>query len=83
MMSIRAVVLFVIRFYQQTLSLDHGIARFLVPRQGRCKYYPTCSEYGYQAVERHGILRGGMLSLRRIFRCHPFAKGGIDEVPEK
>ena len=77
----RLVVLKTIRLYQKTLSLDHGAARFLVPRAGRCKFYPTCSEYGYQAIERHGILRGGILALRRILRCHPFAKGGVDEAP--
>ena len=47
----------------------------------QCKYLPTCSEYAYVAVVRHGWLRGGGLALRRIGRCHPFAKGGHDPVP--
>ena len=47
----------------------------------QCKYLPTCSEYAYVAVSRHGWLRGGGLALRRILRCHPFAKGGLDPVP--
>jgi hypothetical protein len=47
----------------------------------QCKYLPTCSEYAYVAVVRHGWLRGGWLALRRFGRCHPFAKGGADSVP--
>lgn len=47
----------------------------------QCKYLPTCSEYAYVAVVRHGWLRGGWLALRRFSRCHPFATGGSDPVP--
>lgn len=47
----------------------------------QCKYLPTCSEYAYAAVVRHGWWRGGWLALRRISRCHPFAEGGADPVP--
>jgi uncharacterized protein len=47
----------------------------------QCKYLPTCSEYAYVAVVRHGWLRGGWLALRRLGRCHPFAQGGADPVP--
>jgi putative membrane protein insertion efficiency factor len=47
----------------------------------QCKYLPTCSEYAYAAVVKHGWLRGGWLGLRRVARCHPFAKGGHDPVP--
>ena len=48
-----------------------------------CRYLPTCSEYALEAIERHGMVKGGCLSLWRILRCHPFATGGVDEVPTK
>jgi hypothetical protein len=48
----------------------------------QCKFLPTCSEYAYVAVVRHGWLRGGWLAARRLARCHPFSKGGLDPVPE-
>lgn len=48
---------------------------------GQCKHLPTCSEYAYAAVVKHGWLRGSALALRRLARCHPFARGGVDPVP--
>jgi uncharacterized protein len=45
-----------------------------------CRYVPTCSEYAMEAVERYGVLRGGVMSLWRVLRCHPFAHGGYDPV---
>lgn len=60
--------------------------RFLSPMLhatsvSQCKYLPTCSEYAYVAVVRHGWIRGSWLALRRLSRCHPFSKGGLDPVP--
>ncbi len=46
-----------------------------------CRFYPSCSEYARQALEKHGIIKGGMLSLLRISRCHPLHPGGYDPVP--
>ena len=60
-----------IRLYQQTIS------RLLPPS---CRFYPSCSEYAVQAIDRHGIRRGGWLALRRLSRCNPFNPGGYDPV---
>jgi putative membrane protein insertion efficiency factor len=54
------------------------IRPFLV---GSCKYYPTCSNYAAEAMQTHGLIRGGRLALSRLLRCHPFAHGGFDPVP--
>ncbi|PJA45647.1 membrane protein insertion efficiency factor YidD [Candidatus Uhrbacteria bacterium CG_4_9_14_3_um_filter_50_9] len=71
-----------IRFYQMTLSFDHGLLS-LFYKDGYCQFYPTCSEYGYTCIERHGVMRGSVYTLWRILRCNPFSKGGIDEPPKK
>ncbi|MBE6048829.1 MAG: membrane protein insertion efficiency factor YidD [Clostridium sp.] len=46
----------------------------------RCKYTPTCSQYAIEAIEKYGVLKGGIMSLWRILRCNPFSKGGFDPV---
>ena len=66
------VLIFLVRGYQVVLSP-------LLPPA--CRYYPSCSQYAIEALEKHGALRGGWLAARRIARCHPFRPGGYDPVP--
>ena len=68
----RALIRFLIRAYQLSLSPLLG---------ARCRFYPSCSHYALEAIERHGVWRGGWLSVRRVARCHPFCPGGVDPVP--
>ncbi len=68
----KTVALFLIRAYQLTLSPLLG---------NRCRYYPTCSAYAREAIDKYGFLRGTSLGIRRLLRCHPFHAGGIDPVP--
>jgi len=49
---------------------------------GACKFHPSCSNYAYEAIARHGVRRGVALALKRLLRCRPFTKGGFDPVPE-
>jgi uncharacterized protein len=65
-------------FYKSILS---PVLHAFSPSQ--CLYLPTCSEYAYVALVRFGLFRGSWLALRRLARCHPFAKGGLDPVPTR
>lgn len=78
-LQVRGLLLFLIRFYQKTISPDHGFGRVVNPLNG-CRFVPSCSEYAYQAVEKYGVLKGGIMSIKRLFRCHPWQKGGYDPV---
>ncbi len=68
----RFLFLALIRFWQLTFSR-------VLP--STCRFYPSCSNYAYEAISRYGPLRGGWLAVRRISRCHPFNPGGLDPVP--
>lgn len=70
----RASLVF-IRIYQVTIGPLFGM-------MSSCRYEPTCSHYGYEAIQRFGARRGWWLAVRRISRCHPFHEGGFDPVPE-
>jgi putative membrane protein insertion efficiency factor len=74
MLSLRRILLWIIRGYQLTLSPWLG---------GQCRFHPSCSCYAHTAIERFGAWRGGWLSLRRLLRCHPFVAGGYDPVPDE
>ena len=68
----KQLLLLIVRFYRCCISP-------LLPPS--CRYYPTCSAYAMEAIERYGAWRGGWMALRRILRCHPFHRGGYDPVP--
>ncbi|MGP4081285.1 membrane protein insertion efficiency factor YidD [Bacillus sp. Marseille-Q3570] len=68
------ILIALIQFYRKCIS------PFTPPS---CRFYPTCSSYGLEAVQKHGALVGGWLAVKRILKCHPFHPGGFDPVPEK
>lgn len=70
----KKLLIFFIRYYQTAISPY---------KRPCCKYYPTCSNYAVEAIERFGALKGFFLALFRILRCNPFSRGGYDPVPEK
>ena len=67
-------LIWLIKFYKKAIS-PHT--------RPSCKYYPTCSQYALEAIERFGAFKGGCMTIWRILRCNPFSKGGYDPVPEK
>lgn len=69
----RLILLSLIRGYQKIFSP-------LLPAD-TCRFYPTCSHYGYQAVYKYGATKGGWMAVKRVLRCNPFNPGGIDPVP--
>ena len=72
--TMKTVLLKLIAFYKVALSPFFG---------QQCRFYPTCSSYAQEAIERHGSMRGGWLAVKRLVKCAPWHRGGIDEVPEK
>ena len=68
----KKILIALIRFYR----------KFISPMKGtKCPYIPSCSEYGMEAIEKHGAIKGSLLAIYRILRCNPFSKGGYDPVP--
>lgn len=69
----KKILISIIRFYQQHIS---------PATPPSCRYHPTCSSYALEAVDKHGALKGGIMSTARILRCNPFVEGGVDQVPD-
>jgi len=68
---LKKIFIYLIRGYQKATF-------FLRPS---CRFYPSCSNYSIEAIEKYGAFKGGWLTLKRISRCHPFKEGGYDPVP--
>lgn len=68
---LKKIILIMLRFYRNYLSCVK------IPC---CRYYPTCSAYAIESIEKHGVIVGGLASIKRILRCHPFSDGGYDPV---
>ena len=69
---VKKILIGLVRVYQKYLSPLKG--------HSTCIYFPTCSQYAVEAIEKHGALKGGLLAVWRILRCNPFSKGGYDPV---
>jgi len=68
----KKVLIFMIKLYQKYIS---------PVKRTKCPYFPTCSQYGLEAIKKYGAIRGSLLAIWRILRCNPFSKGGYDPVP--
>lgn len=70
----KKILIYLIEFYQKNIS------KILENRNIRCKFYPTCSEYTKQAIEKYGAIKGSIYGIKRILKCNPFSKGGYDPL---
>jgi uncharacterized protein len=68
----RNICVAILRVYRAVISPLYGDV---------CRYYPSCSAYTLEAIQRHGVVRGVWLGGRRLLRCHPWSRGGVDDVP--
>ncbi len=76
----KKIILRLIRFYQRASFFHMFIFRVLFLSDKVCRFFPTCSDYTYQAVEKYGVGKGLLIGLRRIIRCHPWSEGGVDKL---
>ena len=74
MVILRTFFINIINYYQKNIS------PWLEEKNIKCKYYPTCSEYTKQAIEKYGVIKGSLLGVARIVKCNPFSKGGYDPL---
>ena len=72
LIKMKKILIIMIKFYRKNISPMRSL---------KCPYWPTCSQYGLEAVEKYGAIKGGGLAAWRILRCNPFSKGGYDPVP--
>jgi putative membrane protein insertion efficiency factor len=79
--KIRLIPMGMIRIYQHTISPDHSPLMTRLLPGGVCRFYPSCSQYTYEAIEKYGVIKGSIMGAWRILRCNPFNQGGHDPVP--
>ncbi|MFA6017128.1 MAG: membrane protein insertion efficiency factor YidD [Patescibacteria group bacterium] len=77
----KTIILKLIRLYQKTRLFRGTLAKQLFLTESACRFTPTCSEYTYEAVKKYGAIKGSFIGIKRIIRCHPWNKGGLDPVP--
>lgn len=71
MVNMKKMIIYIIKFYRKYIS---------PLKKPSCRFYPTCSKYAIEAIEKYGVLKGGFMAIKRILRCNPFSKGGYDPV---
>lgn len=76
----KKIILSLIKYYQKSWFYRSTVLKFLFLSDAACRFWPTCSEYTYQAIKKYGIIRGVFIGLKRIIRCQPWSKGGSDPL---
>lgn len=76
----KKLLLKLIKLYQHTSTFRHQLLKTLWLSDASCRFQPTCSQYMYEAINKYGTIRGVLLGLKRILRCHPWSKGGPDPL---